>query len=217
MTLNSNREPAQVAEVSHQGDYVENDESLMSKEPAPGLTPLRKSTKGLHVGGLKYGWAPYDSTVDKKQWYLKEALLGLVICFAQIPERVAFAFLANVDPSVGIHAAWQVGLICSALGGRPAMVNGATGAFAAIIATFIPAPLDGQTNGQGIEYLFPSVILAGCLMFVFSILKAGRFVINLIGSTVMLGFCNGLAVVIGRAQLHPFEVCAYLHLVFYTV
>jgi SulP family sulfate permease len=78
------------------------------------------------------------------------------------------------------------------------MVNGATGAFAAIIATFIPE------SGEGLEYLFPSVILGGFFMILFKVLQAEGLV-KLVPDTVMIGFCNGLAIVIGLAQLHPFH------------
>ena len=54
-----------------------------------------------------------------------EVLLGITICFAQIPESVAFAFMAHIKPPVALHAAWVVGLICTVLGGRSGMVNGA--------------------------------------------------------------------------------------------
>lgn len=134
----------------------------------------------------------------------KEVLNGITIGFAQIPESVAFAFLANIKPPIALHAAWMVGMICSLGGGRPAMVNGATGAFAAIISTFIPAPKENGGNGEGVELLFPSVMVAGVLMFLFAALKLSRF-IKILPSPVMIGFCNGLAIVIGLAQLHPFK------------
>ncbi|CAJ1438663.1 unnamed protein product [Effrenium voratum] len=136
------------------------------------------------------------------EYVIREVLLGVTICFAQIPESVAFAFMANIKPPIALHAAWIVGFICSAFGGRPGMVNGATGAFAAIVGTFIP-PAGTGNNGPGVELLFPSVMLAGLLMMVVSVTKLSRF-ITLLPSPVMLGFCNGLAIVIGNAQLHPF-------------
>eukprot|EP00438_Fugacium_kawagutii_P012211 Skav207869 [mRNA] locus=scaffold1988:154395:156320:+ [translate_table: standard] len=136
------------------------------------------------------------------EYIVREVLLGVTICFAQIPESVAFAFMANIKPPIALHAAWIVGFICSAFGGRPGMVNGATGAFAAIVGTFIP-PAGTGNNGEGVELLFPSVMLAGLLMVVVSVTKLSRF-ITLLPSPVMLGFCNGLAIVIGLSQLHPF-------------
>ena len=63
------------------------------------------------------------------EYIVREVLLGVTICFAQIPESVAFAFMANIKPPIALHAAWIVGFICSAFGGRPGMVNGATGGF----------------------------------------------------------------------------------------
>jgi SulP family sulfate permease len=139
-----------------------------------------------------------------REYVVKEVLLGMTIGFAQIPESVAFAFLANVSPPIALHAAWMIGLICSLFGGRPAMVNGATGAFAAIIGTFLPEPEIDGGNGKGIETLFPSVMLAGLLMLLVAALNLSRFIIML-PAPVMIGFCNGLAVVIGLAQLHPFQ------------
>mmetsp|Transcript_40213 Transcript_40213/g.65017 ORF Transcript_40213/g.65017 Transcript_40213/m.65017 type:complete len:652 (+) Transcript_40213:117-2072(+) len=134
----------------------------------------------------------------------KEILSGVTIGFAQIPESVAFAFLGHVKPPIALHAAWMVGLICSLFGGRPGMVNGATGASAAIIATFLPVPEEKGGNGEGVELLFPTVMFAGLLMFFVSAANLSRFIL-LLPAPVMVGFCNGLAIVIGLAQLHPFQ------------
>jgi len=109
-----------------------------------------------------------------------------------------------VKPPVALHAAWIVGLVCSLFGGRPGMVNGATGAFAAIIATMLPKPTIDGGNGEGVERLFPAVMLAGVLMMLVSGFKLSRFIL-LLPAPVMIGFCNGLAIVIGKAQLHPFD------------
>ena len=111
---------------------------------------------------LQSGW----SEAPRMQFYVREVLLGAIICMAQIPESIAFAYLAHVRPPVALHAAWVIGLLCALLGGRPGMVNGATGAFAAIVATFLPLPETEGGNGEGIELLFPSVMLAGVLMLV---------------------------------------------------
>jgi SulP family sulfate permease len=138
------------------------------------------------------------------EYVSKEVLLGITIGFAQIPESVAFAFLANLAPPIALHAAWMVGLICSLFGGRPGMVNGATGAFAAIISTFLPEPVKNGGNGEGVETIFPSVIFAGFLMCLIAQAGLSKFVL-LLPAPVMIGFCNGLAIVIGLAQLHPFQ------------
>ncbi|XP_065176004.1 putative sulfate transporter YbaR [Sycon ciliatum] len=141
---------------------------------------------------------------DKLALFKNELILGFIIAFAQIPESVAFAFLAGLEPSIAIHSAWIMGLICAIFGGRPAMINGATGAFASIIGTFITQPAVSGRSGEGVETLFISVVLAGVLMLVAFALDLGRFV-SVISFPIMLGFANGLAIVIARAQLHPFS------------
>ena len=147
------------------------------------------------------GWS--SDAITRSEFLLRELLLGVVVCMAQIPESIAFAYLARVRPPVALHSAWIVGLVCALGGGRPGMINGATGAFAAIIATFLEEPEVEGGNGAGIETLFPSVIVAGLLMLGVCYFRLDRFV-ALLPLPVMIGFCNGLAVVIGRAQLHPF-------------
>ena len=81
---------------------------------------------------------PYPLSVYKKDYkQLKnEILSGLVVSFAQVPEAVAFSFLAGVDPFIGLHAAWIVGLITSLFGGRCAEISGATGATAAVLGLY---------------------------------------------------------------------------------
>ena len=166
-------------------------------EPTPVKLPQPISWRtSLHAGWSSDG-------ITRSEFLLRELLLGVVVCMAQIPESIAFAYLARVRPPVALHSAWIVGLVCALGGGRPGMINGATGAFAAIIATFLKEPEVEGGNGAGIETLFPSVIGAGLLMMVVCYFRLDRFV-ALLPLPVMIGFCNGLAVVIGRAQLHPF-------------
>lgn len=147
------------------------------------------------------GWRPPPEGTAW-EFYTREILLGITITCAQVPESVAFAFMAHVKPPIALHAAWIVGFICSAFSGRPGMVNGATGAFAAIVGNFVTNAGAGN-NGEGIELLFPSVMLAGVLMCLVSYFNLSRFIL-ILPTPVMIGFCNGLAIVIGLAQLHPF-------------
>ena len=157
---------------------------------------------------LAAGWTPAlagTPSTSKIAFYGREVLLGMIICMAQIPESIAFSYLARVRPPVALHSAWIVGLTCAVLGGRPGMVEGATGAFAAIINTFLGEPDVPGGNGAGIELVFASVMLAGVLMLLVWAFRLDRF-ISLLPLPVMVGFCNGLAIVIGIAQLHPFKV-----------
>jgi sulfate permease, SulP family len=130
--------------------------------------------------------------VIKREINLKNELLsGLTVALALVPEAVAFAFVAGVNPSVGLWAAFFVGFITSLIGGRPGMISGATGAMAVVMTAFVVI--------YGIEYLFAAVVLCGILQIGCGVLKIGKF-IRLLPHPVMLGFVNGLAIVIGLAQ-----------------
>ncbi|MCR9245108.1 MAG: SulP family inorganic anion transporter [bacterium] len=126
-----------------------------------------------------------------------ELLAGLTVALALVPEAIAFAFVAGVAPLVGLHAAILVGLITAFFGGRPGMISGATGALAVVIVSLVTA--------HGPQYLFATVVLMGLLQFVAGLLHLGKF-IRLVPYPVMLGFVNGLAIVILLSQLGQFQV-----------
>ena len=126
-----------------------------------------------------------------------ELLSGLTVALALVPEAVAFAFVAGVHPLVGLYAAFIVGLITAVFGGRPGMISGATGALAVVMVALVAE--------HGVEYLFATVVLMGALQLVAGIMQWGRF-IRLVPHPVMLGFVNGLAIVIFLAQLTQFKV-----------
>ncbi|WP_105168478.1 SulP family inorganic anion transporter [Pseudoalteromonas sp. T1lg23B] len=126
-----------------------------------------------------------------------DILSGLTVALALVPEAVAFAFVAQVDPLVGLYAAFIVGLITSIFGGRPGMISGATGALAVVMVSLVVE--------HGVEYLFATVLLMGILQVLAGVFKLGKF-IRMVPHPVMLGFVNGLAIVIFLAQLGQFKV-----------
>ncbi|MEM1378071.1 MAG: SulP family inorganic anion transporter, partial [Pseudomonadota bacterium] len=126
-----------------------------------------------------------------------ELLSGLTVALALVPEAVAFAFVAGVHPLVGLYAAFMVGLITAVFGGRPGMISGATGALAVVMVALVAQ--------HGVEYLFATVVLMGILQILAGIFHLGRF-IRLVPHPVMLGFVNGLAIVIFLAQMSQFKV-----------
>jgi len=126
-----------------------------------------------------------------------EVLAGLTVALALVPEAVAFAFVAGVHPLVGLYAAFLVGLITALIGGRPGMISGATGALAVVMVALVAQ--------HGVEYLFAAVVVMGILQIAAGILRLGKF-IRLVPHPVMLGFVNGLAIVIFLAQLTQFQV-----------
>ncbi|UMA65433.1 SulP family inorganic anion transporter [Roseivivax marinus] len=126
-----------------------------------------------------------------------EVLSGLTVALALVPEAVAFAFVAGVHPLVGLYAAFIVGLITALIGGRPGMISGATGALAVVMVALVA--------DHGVEYLFATVVLMGLLQIAAGVFRLGKF-IRLVPHPVMLGFVNGLAIVIFLAQLSQFQV-----------
>ena len=129
--------------------------------------------------------------------FKNEILSGLTVALALVPEAVAFAFVAGVDPLVGLYAAFMVGLLAAIFGGRPGMISGATGAMAVVMVALVA--------GHGVEYLFAAVVLTGLLQMGAGVLRLGKF-IRIVPYPVMLGFVNGLAIVIFLAQLQHFQV-----------
>lgn len=129
--------------------------------------------------------------------FRNEILSGLTVALALVPEAVAFAFVAGVEPLVGLYAAFMVGLLAATFGGRPGMISGATGAMAVVMVALVAE--------HGVQYLFAAVVLTGLLQIGAGLLRLGKY-IRMVPYPVMLGFVNGLAIVIFLAQLQHFQV-----------
>lgn len=124
-----------------------------------------------------------------------EVLSGLTVAIALVPEAIAFSFIAGVDPLVGLYAATIMGFVTSLLGGRPGMISGATGAVAVLVAATV--------KEHGVEYLYPTIMLGGLIQLLVGTLRLGKY-IRLVPYSVVLGFVNGLAIVIFLAQFPMF-------------
>lgn len=128
--------------------------------------------------------------------FKNDVLSGLTVALALVPEAIAFAFVAGVSPLIGLYSAFFLGLITAVVGGRPGMISGATGAMAVVVVTLV--------QQHGVAYLFPAVMLCGLLQIAIGVGKLGKL-IRMVPYSVMLGFVNGLAIVIGMAQLGSFK------------
>lgn len=126
-----------------------------------------------------------------------EILAGLTVAMALVPEAIAFAFVAGLTPLSGLYAAFIVGLVTAIFGGRPGMISGATGALAVVMVSLVTA--------HGPQYLFATVIMMGALQLLAGIFHLGKF-IRLVPYPVMLGFVNGLAIVIFLAQFGQLKI-----------
>ena len=139
----------------------------------------------------------FDLTCAEKGCAKNDILSGLTVALALVPEAVAFAFVAGVEPLVGLYAAFMVGLITAIFGGRPGMISGATGALAVVMVALVAE--------HGVQYLFATVVLMGFIQIGVGVLHLGKF-IRMVPHPVMLGFVNGLAIVIFLAQLNTFKI-----------
>lgn len=137
----------------------------------------------------------FENSAARRASIKNDVLSGLTVALALVPEAVAFALIAGVEPLVGLYAAFMVGLITAVFGGRPGMISGATGAMAVVMVALVA--------DHGVQYLFAAVVLTGLLQLLAGALRIARF-IRLVPHPVMLGFVNGLAIVIFLAQLGQF-------------
>ena len=121
-----------------------------------------------------------------------EALAGLVVALALIPEAIAFSVIAGVDPRIGLFASFTMAVTISFVGGRPAMISAATGAVALVIAPLM--------RSHGLDHLIAAVILAGVFQILLAVLGVTRLM-RFIPRSVMVGFVNALAILVFMAQL----------------
>nr|WP_119344278.1 SulP family inorganic anion transporter [Facilibium subflavum] len=134
--------------------------------------------------------------------YITDFLSGLTVALALVPEAVAFALVAGVNPTVGLYAAFFMCFITAVFGGRPGMISGATGSMAVVLVSIMLLfPNDPLT---GMQYLFATIILTGIIQIIVGVLGFGKF-IRMMPKSVMVGFVNGLAIVIFLSQLQQFK------------
>ncbi|MEU5088828.1 SulP family inorganic anion transporter [Streptomyces sp. NPDC021356] len=121
-----------------------------------------------------------------------EALAGLVVGLALIPEAISFSVIAGVDPKVGLYAACTMAMVIAFAGGRPAMISAATGAVALVVAPVVRA--------HGLGYLIATVILAGVFQAILGALGVAKLM-RFVPRSVMVGFVNALGILLFTAQI----------------
>lgn len=140
-----------------------------------------------------------NTLFKKEEWFSNirlDILAGITVALALIPEAIAFAIIAGVDPMVGLYASFSMAVVIAFCGGRPAMISAATGAMALLMVTLV--------KEHGVEYLFAATVLTGIIQIIMGLFKLGRF-ITFLPQSVIIGFVNALAILIFMAQLPHFE------------
>lgn len=132
-----------------------------------------------------------------KHLFKADLLAGITVALALIPEAVAFAFVAGVTPILSLQTAVVIGFIAAIFTGRPGMISSSTAAIAVVLAPLIAE--------HGLEYLFATVVLMGIIQILMGVFKLGKYT-SIIPHSVVLGFLNGLAIVIFLAQWDQFKI-----------
>lgn len=135
----------------------------------------------------------------KKEWFgnIKgDILAGIVVCLALFPEVVGFMIVAGVEPIVGIYATFFITAAAAFFGARTGLISAAAGSVALVLANLVAE--------HGVNYLFAATILAGVIQVILGAVKVGK-VMRYIPQPVMLGFVNGLGIMMFLSQVDHFK------------
>lgn len=150
------------------------------------------------VGLRKLGTQPFRSFQTKVARNFSpatvktEVFAGITVSLALIPESLAFAAIAGVNPMVALYTSFCMAVVISFTGGRVAMISAATGSMALLMTDLV--------RQHGVEYLFAATVLTGILQLFTGVFKLGKL-FSFIPQSVISGFVNALGLLIFVAQL----------------
>src|SRR5213075_1224001 len=127
--------------------------------------------------------------------FVCDLIAGVTVGLVALPLAMAFAIASGVPPQAGLYCAIVTGFLISALGGSKTQIGGPTGAFVVVIAGIVAA--------HGIDGLFMCTVMAGILLVVLGATGMGAAV-KFIPRPVVIGFTNGIAILIASTQLKDF-------------
>src|SRR5713226_6773825 len=133
-----------------------------------------------------------DYTLHK---FAADALAGVTVGLVALPLAMAFAISSGVPPQAGLYTAVVAGFLISALGGSATQIGGPTGAFVVVVY--------GIVAKHGIDGLFLCTLIAGLLLILLGVTGMGAAV-KFIPRPVVLGFTNGIALLIASTQIKDF-------------
>ena len=131
----------------------------------------------------------------KRETLIADLLSGIIVGIVALPLAMAFAIASGVKPEAGIFTAIIAGFIISALGGSRVQIGGPTGAFIVIVY--------GIVAQYGLANLLICTFMAGCMLLAMGLLRLG-VLIKFIPLPVIIGFTNGIAVLILLSQIKDF-------------
>jgi sulfate permease, SulP family len=143
-------------------------------------------------------WFPKSITsVQGYSWrkFVADVLAGFTVGLVALPLAMAFAIASGVAPQAGLYCAIVAGFIISALGGSTTQIGGPTGAFVVVVY--------GIVSKYGLDGLFMCTLMAGVLLVILGATGLGTAV-KFIPRPVVVGFTNGIAVIIASTQIKDF-------------
>ncbi len=152
----------------------------------------------MGIGFLSESWLPKSilllRTYDRHKLLL-DIIAGITVGLVALPLAMAFAIASGLTPQAGIYCAIVTGFLISALGGSKTQIGGPTGAFVVVVAGIVAA--------HGVDGLFMCTVMAGVLLVIMGITGLGTAV-KFIPRPVVIGFTNGIAVLIASTQVKDF-------------
>src|SRR6266404_7127438 len=127
--------------------------------------------------------------------FIRDVIAGVTVGLVALPLAMAFSIASGLSPQAGIYCAVVTGFLISALGGSKTQIGGPTGAFVVVISGIVAV--------HGIDGLFMCTMMAGVLLVVLGVTGMGAAV-KFIPRPVVLGFTNGIAVLIASTQIKDF-------------
>ncbi|SJK86036.1 solute carrier family 26 (sodium-independent sulfate anion transporter) [Babesia microti strain RI] len=191
LDFTKNQDPISGLEGEHNADI---------KLCYPGYATVR-SYLYTTIGGVTHSWGhlnSYEGCKEAFNYYRTEFMSGILCCLTVLPEIIGFSFLAGIPPHIGLHGTWMALLVSTIFSGCPGIINGLSGSFSAVIRRFNEEKPEFALERTLIATLFASIIL---IMFSFAQFAA---ISQLLSTSVVIGYCNGLAILIAKAQLHGF-------------
>src|SRR5580704_4703348 len=130
-----------------------------------------------------------------RQKFVADLIAGVTVGLVALPLAMAFAIASGVPPQAGIYCAIVTGFLISALGGSTTQIGGPTGAFVVVVAGIVAL--------HGVDGLFICTMMAGVLLVIMGVTGMGSAV-KFIPRPVIIGFTNGIAVLIASTQVKDF-------------
>ncbi|UKK01972.2 sulfate transporter [Theileria orientalis] len=160
------------------------------------------------VSGIISGWGFTNKPRKNFSYYLNELLNGILCGITMLPEVISFSFIAGIPIHVALHGSWILCLCATIFGGSPGIVTGVSGAFAAVAGTYALNPENGTYTQADYDMclarMLVAVLIASSILLIFSLVHVAS-VSQFLSTSVIIGYSNGLAIIIAKAQLHGFH------------